>query len=138
MHGILDHYSTHKPRDDRWLRMHPNVHFHFTPTHASWLNQVEIWFSMLWRHALRGASFTSPTELRRAIDRYVAAYSEWAHPFEWTKSVVYPARLKRKYSDLCKEALANLAKTEEVTDMARTYFLIDHGVPSLLFGDFGR
>lgn len=102
LHVILDNYSTHKPKDDRWLRMHPNVHFHFTPTHASWLNQVEIWFSMLWRHALRGASFTSPRELRRAIDRYIAAYAQWAHPFEWHKAVVYPAKLRPKYSDLCK------------------------------------
>lgn len=101
LHVIMDNYSTHKPKDDRWLRMHPNVHFHFTPTHASWLNQVETWFSMLWRHALRGASFTSPRELRRAIDRYIAAYADRAHPFEWTKAVVYPARPKRKYADLC-------------------------------------
>ena len=39
---ILDNLNTHKPRNDRWLRRHPNVHFHFTPTRASWLNQVEI------------------------------------------------------------------------------------------------
>lgn len=102
LHVILDNYSTHKPKDDRWLKMHPNVRFHFTPTHASWLNQVETWFSLLWRHALRGASFTSPNELRRAIDRYVDAYAERAHPFEWTKSVVYPTKLRRNYSDLCK------------------------------------
>lgn len=102
LHVVLDNYRTHKPRDDRWLKMHPNVHFHFTPTHASWLNQVETWFSMLWRHALRGASFTSPKQLRQAIDRYITAYSEWAHPFEWTKSAVYPAKLKANYSELCK------------------------------------
>jgi len=102
LHVILDNYSTHKPKEDRWLRMHPNVHFHFTPTHASWLNQVETWFSMLWRHALRGASFTSPRQLRQAIDRYIDAYADRAHPFEWTKSVVYPAKLKQSYSDLCK------------------------------------
>ena len=102
LHVILDNYSTHKPKDDRWLRSHPNVHFHFTPTHASWLNQVEVWFSLLWRHALRGASFTSPRELRQAIDRYIEAYSERAHPFEWTKSIVHPVGFKQKYADLCK------------------------------------
>ena len=102
LHVILDNYSTHKPKEDRWLRSHPNVHFHFTPTHASWLNQVEVWFSILWRHALRGASFTSPRELRQAIDRYIEVYSERAHPFEWTKSIVHPVGFKPKYADLCK------------------------------------
>jgi len=102
LHVILDNYRTHKPKEDRWLRQHSNVHFHYTPTHASWLNQVEIWFSLLWRHALRGASFTSPRELRRAIDQYIEAYSEWAHPFEWTKSTVYPTGFTAKYTDLCK------------------------------------
>ena len=102
LHVILDNYRTHKPKEDRWLRMHPNVRFHYTPTHASWLNQVEIWFSLLWRHALRGASFTSPRELRRAIDQYIDAYSEWAHPFEWTKSIVHNTGFTETYSELCK------------------------------------
>ena len=62
IHVILDNLNTHKPKEDRWLKRNPNVRFHFTPTHASWLNQVEIWFSLLWRHALRGASFTSPRQ----------------------------------------------------------------------------
>jgi DDE superfamily endonuclease len=47
IHVILDNLNTHKPKQDRWLRRHPNVHFHFTPTRASWLNQIEIWFSIL-------------------------------------------------------------------------------------------
>ena len=102
LHVVLDNLSTHKPKEDRWLRRHPNVHFHFTPTHASWMNQVEVWFSILWDGALKGASFTSPRELRQAIDRFIAAYSENAHPFEWTKSVVYPSAPRRKYADLCK------------------------------------
>src|SRR5438034_3143166 len=45
IHVILDNLNTHKPKRDRWLQRHPNVRFHYTPTHASWLNQVEIWFS---------------------------------------------------------------------------------------------
>src|SRR5271166_4109071 len=49
IHVVLDNLNTHKPRNDRWLKRHPNVHFHFTPTRASWLNQVEIWFSILER-----------------------------------------------------------------------------------------
>jgi len=47
IHVILDNLNTHKPKHDRWLARHKNVHFHFTPTHASWLNQVEVWFSIL-------------------------------------------------------------------------------------------
>jgi transposase len=39
--------NTHKPKEDRWLKAHPNVHLHFIPTHSSWLNQVECWFSIL-------------------------------------------------------------------------------------------
>ena len=72
LHVILDNLSTHKPKHDRWLAMHPAVRFHFTPTHASWLNQIEVWFSILSRQALRGASFTSPRELREAIDRSIS------------------------------------------------------------------
>ena len=59
IHVVLDNLRTHKPKRDRWRARHKNVHFHFTPTHASWLNQVEIWFSILARRTLEGASFTS-------------------------------------------------------------------------------
>ena len=47
IHVILDNLSTHKPKRDRWLARHPNVRFHFTPTYSSWLNQIEIWSSIL-------------------------------------------------------------------------------------------
>ena len=59
IHVILDNLSTHKPKRDRWLARHPNVHFHYTPTHASWLNQIEIWFSILSAKSLKGGSFAS-------------------------------------------------------------------------------
>ena len=102
IHVILDNLNTHKPKRDRWLRLHPNVHLHFTPTYSSWLNQVECWFSILSRSALRGASFTSPKQLRDAIDAFVANYNLNAAPFEWTKAVVHPTAPKRLYADLCK------------------------------------
>jgi len=101
IHVVLDNLSTHKPRYDAWLSRHKNVHFHFTPTHASWLNQVEIWFSLLSRHALRGASFTSITQLRRAIDDFVQAHNQTAAPFEWRKASVAPKPFKHSYSNLC-------------------------------------
>jgi transposase len=101
LHVVLDNLSTHKPKHDKWLARHPNVHFHYTPTHASWLNQVECWFSILWRQALRGLNANSPRDVRKAIDIFTEAYCEDAHPFEWTKAVVYPGQLKQKYADLC-------------------------------------
>jgi transposase len=97
---ILDNLNTHKPRHDQWLQRHKNVHFFYTPTHASWLNQVEIWFSILWRQSLRGASFTSPTQVRKAIDDFVEVYNETAAPFEWKATKVYPSSLKDKHRDL--------------------------------------
>jgi transposase len=102
IHVVLDNLNTHKPKHDRWLKRHPHVHFHFTPTYSSWLNQVECWFSILSRQALRGASFTSPRQLRQAIDDFVAVYNRNASPFEWKKAVVFPSAPKAKYSDLCK------------------------------------
>lgn len=101
IHVILDNLNTHKPKEDRWLKRHPNVHLHFTPTYSSWLNQVECWFSILSRQALRGASFTSPHQLRQAIDDFVAAYNQTAAPFEWRKAVVFPSAPASKYSNLC-------------------------------------
>jgi transposase len=102
IHVILDNLNTHKPKQDRWLARHPQVHFHFIPTYSSWLNMVEVWFSILSRQALRNLSCTVVRQLREAIDRFVQAYRETATPFEWTKAVVQPSSPKRRYSDLCK------------------------------------
>jgi len=102
LHVILDNLSTHKPKDDAWLRAHPRVTLHFTPTHASWLNQVEVWFSVLSRAALVGASFTSPAQLRQAIDDFITAYNPKAHPFAWTKVKVHQKTPASKYADLIK------------------------------------
>jgi transposase len=101
IHVILDNLNTHKPKRDRWLARHKNVHLHYTPTHASWLNQIECWFSILSRRALKGANFISPQEVRNAIDRFIAAYNQEAAPFEWKKTKVPPVNLKNKYADLC-------------------------------------
>jgi len=100
VHVILDNLSTHKPKHDRWLARHPNVHFHFTPTRASWLNQVECWFSILSRQALQGASFTSARQLRQAIDQFIESYNPRAVPFEWKKEKVHSVHPTRYYADL--------------------------------------
>ena len=100
IHVVLDNLRTHKPKRDRWRARHKNVHFHFTPTHASWLNQVEIWFSILARRTLEGASFTSVRQLRQAIDAFIAAYNPTAAPFQWRKATINPKGLVSRITDL--------------------------------------
>ena len=93
VHVILDNYGIHK-KCDIWLAAHPNVTFHYTPTSASWLNMVEIWFGILTRKALRGASFRSTEELRQAIEDFIAAYGPKAKPFIWRKREVKGSQLR--------------------------------------------
>jgi transposase len=93
LHVILDNLNTHKKNED-WLKAHPNVKFHFTPTSASWLNQVEVWFSILQGQSLSGASFTTLKQLEQHIDDYVKAYNVRAEPFVWTKKKVRQRRFK--------------------------------------------
>ena len=95
LHVILDNLNTHK-KNERWLKKHPKVHFHFTPTRSSWLNQVETWFSILQGQSLTGASFTSVEQLQEHIDAFIAAYNETAVPFVWTKKRVYQRRFKNR------------------------------------------
>jgi transposase len=102
LHVVLDNLSTHKPKHDRWLARHRNVHLHYTPTHASWLNQIEIWFSKLSRAALHGASFTAVAQLRSAIEDYIRAHNQSPQPFEWTKADIRPKPLSSKYANLTK------------------------------------
>ena len=100
LHVILDNYCTHK-KCDAWLLRHPKVRFHYTPTSASWLNQVEIWFGILSRKALRGLSTTSTEELRLAIEAFIATYSQNAKPFKWRKREVKGSQLRNTIVTLC-------------------------------------
>lgn len=99
IHVILDNYCSHK-KNDAWLAAHQNVHFHFTPTSASWLNQVEIWFGIFSRKALRGANFKSIEQLRQTIEAFVAAYGPTAKPFAWRKREVKGSQLKNTIVNL--------------------------------------
>ena len=100
LHVILDNLNTHK-KNEAWLERHPQVRFHFTPTRASWLNQVEIWFSILQAKSLAGASFTSVAQLRQHIANFITAYNANPKPFAWTKAKVYQRRVKgRRVSQL--------------------------------------
>ena len=92
LHVVLDNLNTHKPKEDRWLKTHPNVHFHFIPTHSSWLNQIECWFSILSRGALQGASFTSVRMLIEAIEAFIASWNQHASPFRVDQKGGPPAR----------------------------------------------
>ena len=116
LHVILDNLNTHK-KCDRWLKKHPNVHFHFTPTRSSWLNQIETWFSILQGQSLNGASFTSVEELQEHIDAFISAYNETATPFAWTKKRVYQRTQPRLLSDN-KLAQRNGLHSSAVTDRA--------------------
>jgi putative transposase len=85
VHVIVDNYSTHKhPRVKRWVAVRPRFHVHFTPTYASWLNQVEIWFRRITQQAIRRGTFRSVKELKAKIDRFVQTSNASARPFVWT------------------------------------------------------
>jgi transposase len=100
IHVILDNYSTHKRNAD-WLdKYQGRVQFHFTPTPASWLNQVEIWFGLLTRKALRGASFASKDQLRSAIESFVTKTNQHPKPFHWHKREVKGSQLRNTIINL--------------------------------------
>lgn len=87
IHVILDNLGTHKTKEVKeWLAERPNWHFHFTPTYSSWLNQVEIWFSMLTRQCLQRGVFQSVGQLSSTIMTYIRSYNRKAKPFRWTYS----------------------------------------------------
>lgn len=100
IHLIIDNYATHKHAKIRtWLASHPRYHVHYTPTYASWLNQVERWFGLITQQAIRRSSFRSVKELIRNIQKFVDQYNEKATPFMWTATAdsIF-AKLKRLMS----------------------------------------
>lgn len=98
IHLVLDNLNTHKPKRDLWLARHKDVHLHYTPTHASWMNQVKIWFSILSRGALQGASFTTPQQVRKQIDAFINSYNQRARPFSWKAATVHQKHLGTRVS----------------------------------------
>jgi putative transposase len=85
VHVIVDNYATHKHlRVKRWFAARPRFHVHFTPTYASWLNQVEIWFNRITQQAIRRGTFRSVKDLVEKIDHYVKNSNRPAQPFVWT------------------------------------------------------
>jgi transposase len=87
LHLVMDNYATHKRVEVRdWLAENPRIHVHFTPTSASWLNLVEVWFGIIERQAIHRGTFGSVRELTRAIRTYITGWNKRAHPFVWTKT----------------------------------------------------
>ncbi|MGH2468252.1 MAG: IS630 family transposase, partial [Candidatus Limnocylindrales bacterium] len=87
LHVVLDNVSTHStPGVRAWLARHPRISFHFTPTSASWMNQVETWFGILTRQAIRRGSFHSVKELVAMIEAFTQTWNAGASPFAWVKT----------------------------------------------------
>jgi transposase len=85
LYVVLDNGSSHKSKKTRaWVAQHRQVHLAFTPTHASWLNQIEIWFGILTRKVIRRGIFQSRQELVARMLSFLEAYNKEARPFEWT------------------------------------------------------
>jgi transposase len=86
LHVVLDNYATHKHEGvQAWLAKHPRVRLHFTPTYASWLNLVELFFAIIERQALRRGDFASVQELAAAIGRFCDGWNQRCQPLCWTK-----------------------------------------------------
>jgi transposase len=87
LHIVADNYAAHKhPRVTAWLAKNPRITMHFTPTSGSWLNLVEIFFSIITRQAIRRGSFASVRDLIDAIRAFIDGWNERCHPFAWTKT----------------------------------------------------
>jgi len=87
VHLVLDNYGTHKTALVRgWLLKRPRYHLHFTPTHASWLNQVERWFALLTERQIKRGSHSSVQELEDAIREFIKVHNQQPRPFRWAKS----------------------------------------------------
>jgi len=87
VHLILDNYATHKtPTVLRWLVRHPRFHLHFIPTHSSWLNLVECWFSILTERQIKRGSHHSVDQLESAVREFLDAHNKQPKAFRWTKT----------------------------------------------------
>ncbi len=100
VHLIVDNYCTHKhAKVKRWLAARPRFHVHYTPTYASWLNQVEIWFNIITQRAIRRGTFKSVRDLVAKIEDFVRHYKRHCRPFTWTATA---DSILEKIGRLCK------------------------------------
>jgi transposase len=98
LHLVMDNYATHKKVEVRdWLAAHPRIHVHFTPTSASWMNLVEVWFGIIERQAIHRGTFHSVKDLTSKIRDFINGWNPRAKPFVWTKTADHIlAKAKRK------------------------------------------
>ena len=83
----MDNYAAHKHAAVRdWLAANPRVIVHFTPTHASWMNLVEVWFSIIERQAIHRGTYRSVKDLNAKIRAFIDGWNDRSHPFTWTKT----------------------------------------------------
>jgi transposase len=87
LHLVMDNYAAHKTAEVKaWLEANPRISVHFTPTHASWMNLVEVWFGIVERQAIRRGVFKSVKDLNTKIRTFIDGWNDRSHPFTWTKS----------------------------------------------------
>ena len=87
LHLVMDNYAAHKhPAVRTWLAANPRMHSHFTPTHGSWMNLVEVWFSLIERQAIHRGTFGSVKDLNAKIRAFIDGWNDRCHPFVWTKT----------------------------------------------------
>lgn len=100
IHLIMDNYATHKtPAVKRWFQRHPEYHVHFTPTGASWINQVERFFAEITNKRIRRGVFKSVRQLEKAIHQYLDEHNKNPKPFKWTAD---PDTILRRVANVCK------------------------------------
>ena len=102
LHLVMDNYAAHKhPNVKTWLDQNPRIHVHFTPTSGSWLNLVEVWFSIIERQAIHRGSFPSVRDLMIKIRAFITGWNDRCHPFIWTKPADQVlGKIKRKRNSL--------------------------------------
>jgi transposase len=102
LHLVMDNYAAHKhPNVNAWLAGNPRIHVHFTPTSGSWLNLVEVWFSIIERQAIHRGSFPSVRDLMIKIRAFIDGWNDRCHPFIWTKPADQVLeKIKRKKNSL--------------------------------------
>ena len=105
IHLVMDNYATHKtPAVKRWFQRHPEYHVHFTPTSASWLNQVERFFAEITVRRIRRGIFRSVPALESAINDYVEQHNQTAKPFQWTADA---DNILRRVANVCERIKTN-------------------------------
>jgi transposase len=87
LHLVMDNYAAHKhPRVKTWLAANPRIHVHYTPTSASWMNLIEVWFGIIERQAIHRGTFRSVRDLTTKIRAFIDGWNDRCHPFTWTKT----------------------------------------------------